>query len=244
VNGLRIARWEAWAPGIGDADAWRAWARMPAAVPGEGRPDAAFVPALLRRRCDQLSRMMLEVAHRCCADDDAAQLACVFASRHGSFATLVSLLDDIANREPVSPAKFSHSVHNTQAGLFSIFAGNRRPSMSLAGAADSFAHGFLEAAGVIHRERGRPVLLVVGDEPVPAPLDRLADVHHGAYALALRIEPGTQLSLSLARSASGAQPAARARPAAREFLRGWLGGGSELHHAHPPRAWVWRRAAR
>jgi hypothetical protein len=133
-------------------------------------------------------------------------------------------------------------VHNTQAGLFSIFAGNRRPSMSVAGSADTFAHGFLEAAGVMHREQGRPVLLVVGDEPLPQALDGIADLHYGAYALALRLEPGEQLALSLARSSADGPPP-RAWPDALEFLRWWLGDAPELRLAHPPREWVWRRAS-
>src|SRR5262249_6905964 len=136
---------------------------------------------------------------------------------------------------------FSHSVHNTQVGLFSIFAGNRRPSMSVASAHDTFAHGFLEALSLLHRERGRPVLFVVGDEPLPGALDGLDSAPRCAYALGLRLEPGADLRLSLARAQSDAP--ARAWPDALEFLRWWLGDTRELRLPHAPREWIWTRSA-
>jgi hypothetical protein len=242
VKPLRLARWEAWAPGLADPAAWRAWALQPRPLEGEGQPEAAFLPALQRRRCDALSRMMLEVAQRCSVDAGADALACVFASRHGSVGTLVSLLEDLARSEPPSPAKFSHSVHNTQAGLFSIFAGNRQPAMSVAAGADSFAHGFLEAAGALHCAGGCLVLLVVGDELLPAALAGLSDEQHPGYALALRLEPGEELELALAAGAERAAPAPP-WPDALEFLRWWLSGEPELALAHPPREWRWRRVS-
>ena len=52
----------------------------------------------------------------------------------------------------LSPARFSHSVHNTQVGLFSIWARNPLPSVSVAAGAETFAHGFLEAVGRLQRE--------------------------------------------------------------------------------------------
>jgi len=241
VSGVRIARWAAWAPGIADADAWREWARAPAPLGFEGQPAVSFLPPLMRRRCNLLSRMMLEVAVGCCAEARLSVPACVFASRHGSVGTLVSLLEELAKHSPLSPAKFSHSVHNAQAGLFSIFAGNRAPSMSLAACEDTFAHGFLEALSALHRGRGEPVLFVVGDEPVPEPLGRLAEGQFGPYALALWLEAGDAVTLEL--GSSGGEPAARAWPDALEFLRWWISAERELRLAHPPREWIWRRSA-
>jgi hypothetical protein len=241
MTGLRIARWEAWSPGLSDVAGWTAWAREPRALGCDGQPDLRFMPPLQRRRCDQLSRMMLDVAHRASADTAADALPCVFASRHGSIQTTAELLEQLALDAQISPAAFSHSVHNTQLGLFSIFAGNRRPSMSVAAAHDTFAHGFLEAISLLHRERGRPVLFVTGDEPLPAPLDTLSDAPRCAYALALRLEPGEDLRLTLARAEAADAP--RAWPDALEFLRWWLGDAPALTLAHAPRRWTWTRRA-
>ena len=127
MTALRIARWEAWSPGLADTAAWSAWAREPRALACEGAPDLRFMPPLERRRCDQLSRMMLDVAHRCSSDTAADALPCVFASRHGSICTTAELLEQLALDAQISPASFSHSVHNTQLGLFSIFARNPAP---------------------------------------------------------------------------------------------------------------------
>jgi hypothetical protein len=240
MTAVRITRWAAWSPGWSDTASWNAWAREPRALASEGQPEIRFVPALQRRRCDQLSRMMLEVAHRCSDDVAADSLACVFASRHGSIRTTASLLETLASDTQLSPAAFSHSVHNTQVGLFSIFAQNRQPAMSVAAAQDTFAHGFLEAASMLHREHGRPVLFVMGEEPLPAPLDVLSDAPRAAYALALRIEPGDALRLSLGRASRAEKP--RDWPDALEFLRWWLGDETELRITHAPREWVWTRA--
>jgi hypothetical protein len=236
---VRIARWEAWSPGITNADAWRAWVREPGALARDGRPDVEFLPPLQRRRCDQLTRMMLEVAQRCCGEHEPAALASVFASRHGPFATMTGLLGDLARGEPLSPAKFSHSVHNTPLGIFSIYTGNRLPSNSVAGGADTFAYGFLEAVGMLRRESGRPVLLVVGDEPVPAELLSLAPESHGAYALALLLEPGEEVTFALTQV--NEDDARRQWPDALEFLRWWLSGDAEFSIRRSLRQWTWRR---
>jgi hypothetical protein len=240
MTSVRIARWEAWAPGLSENGAWTAWAREPRALGTDGQPDLRFMPPLQRRRCDQLSRMMLDVAHRASSDAAADALPCVFASRHGSICTTAELLEQLALDAQISPSSFSHSVHNTQLGLFSIFAHNRLPSMSVAAAQDTFAHGFLEAASLLHRERGRPVLFVMGDEPLPAPLDALTDAPRCAYALALRLEPGNALQLSLARAEGSDTP--RAWPDALEFLRWWLGAAPALSLQHAPRRWTWTRS--
>jgi hypothetical protein len=201
---------------------------------------------MARRRCDDQSRAMLQVAHACCEADLRGQVACVFASRHGSFATTVSLLEDLARDAPLSPARFSHSVHNTQAGLFSIWAGNRQPSTALAAREETFAHGLLEAACLVRREPERPVLLLVGDEAVPAPLEPVAGRAHGTHALALRLGPGGSLCLRLEPPAGRADPgAARAGaaawPPALEFLRWWLSGDATLRLPSPLHTWVFER---
>jgi hypothetical protein len=239
------ARWAAWAPGIETPEEWRAWARDPEVLTARGAPAARFLPAMTRRRCDGHSRAMLQVAYACCEAELRGEVACVFASRHGSFATLVSLLQDLAANAPLSPTRFSHSVHNTPAGLFSIWARNRRPSTALAARGETFAHGFLEAACMLHREPERPVLLVIGDEPVPEPLESLADAAHGSYALALRLGAGGSASVGLrlerAEESEPARPGVAGWPPALEFLRWWLSDASILRIPSRLHTWVFER---
>ena len=242
LNSVGLMRWAAWAPGIASESDWRAWARDPRPPAGDDAPAVGFLPAMQRRRCDTLSRMMFEVAHRCCEEQPPADVACVFASRHGSFATTISLLEDLARDAPLSPARFSHSVHNTQAGLFSIWARNPLPSVSVAAGAETFAHGFLEAVGRLHREPERPVLLVTGDESVPDPVAELADPALAPHALGLLLAgdgAGAPLRLGLEACRTEAKP--ERWPDALEFVRWWLSEEPTLRIARPPRAWTWTR---
>ena len=68
---LVVSRWAAWSPGIETEEDWRAYVREPRALEAKGAPELPFLPALQRRRCDQLSRMMLHVAHACCNSGSA-----------------------------------------------------------------------------------------------------------------------------------------------------------------------------
>jgi hypothetical protein len=241
---IRIRRWAAWAPGLESEPGWRAWARAPAELRGAGAPEARFLPPLLRRRCDALSRMMLHVAEQCCPSELRSSIACVFASRHGSFGTTVALLEDLARDAALSPARFSHSVHNAQAGLFSIWAENRTASMSLAAGPGTFAHAFLEAVCLLHRERGRPVLLVHGDEEVPDPIVPLVERREGSFALALLLAsegPGPALRFAHAPDRAAPVPAPP-RSGGLEFLRWWLAEEPELRLDHEGGAWSFARA--
>lgn len=251
---IGVVRFAAWAPGLESEAAWRAWARSPAPIRGDGAPDARFLPALQRRRCDPLARMVLHVAHECCPAELRSEIACVFASRHGSFGTTVSLLEDLARDAALSPARFSHSVHNAPAGLFSIWAENRTASVSLAAGEGSFAHGLVEAILALHRARPRPVLLVHSDEALPGAVAPLADRSEGSFALALLLagdgaggalrfryepearepearEPGAREPEAREPGARAAGPAAP-RSGGLEFLRWWLCGERELWLPH------------
>lgn len=242
MSRIELMRWAAWAPGIATEEEWRSWAGAPTPPAGNAAPDVRFLPSLQRRRCDPLSRMMLEVAHACCPEPLLDRVACVFASRHGPFSTTVALLHDLARSAPLSPTRFTHSVHNAPAGLFSIWARNPHPSSSLAGGTESFAHGFLETVAMLHREPERPVLFVVADEPVPEPFSVLAERVDGAYAVALLLGGADGAgSLELRLEAAGGAVTARPWPDALEFLRWWIAEEKSLRLARGPRAWVWIR---
>ncbi len=242
MNRVELLRWAAWAPGIASQEEWQAWARAPYPPSGGGAPEVRFLPALQRRRCDALSRSMLEVAQACCPEPLLAEVVCVFASRYGPLATTVGLLRDLAALSALSPARFTHSVHNAPAGLFSIWARNPQPSSSLAGGGETFACGFLEAVAMLHREAGRQVLFVVADELAPEPYRALAEPLDGAYAVALLLGPGDgegslQFRLEQAR---GPAPSS-AWPDALEFLRWWVAGEPKLCLTRGSRMWVWSR---
>ena len=241
---VEVLSWAAWSPGVEAADQWRQWVEAPVPLKREGAPAVRFVPALMRRRCDQLSRMVLEVLWRALGDCEPGSVASVFASRHGSFATMISMLEDLATDSPLSPNRFSHSVHNTQAGLFSICFKNYNVSTSIAARDETFAHGFLEAVSLINADPSRPVLLVTADEPIPADIAELSDREDGAYALALLLGPANGGDCVEVRVEAGAATNSAPHPShpqALLFLRWLLSDSSTLRLPHRRRTWVWER---
>lgn len=244
---LVVRRWQAWAPAAsGEALAtpedWRAWSRSPVALPHEGQPDVPFLPAPMKRRATRLTRMMLRVAFDCSEGEDRSALRTVFASRHGAIHVAVRILASIARGETVSPLQFSHSVHNAQAGLFSIATGNRQASSSIAAREDSFGHGFLEA--LLHMERApeTPVLLVMADEPVPDNLAHLVEEPATAYALALLLaRDGEGTPLDFRMEPTHAPRKERPWPDALEFVRFLVSNEEALALESGRRRWLWQR---
>ena len=237
----------AWAPGQSDEAAWEAWARDPRPVGCEGSPDARFLPPMLRRRCTALSKAMLHVAFESCPAQERSEVRTVFASRHGENMESFPLFEAIAKGQPLSPAKFTHTVHNAQAALFSIASGNRQASSSLSGERDTFACAFLEALTHLEREPARSVLVVTGDVAIAPLFSPLLDEPEAAYAVALLLSrdgEGTKLGFELVPGArdAGGESALLAWPQALEFVR-WLRAKSapRLELGAGPRSFRWHR---
>ena len=223
----RVLRWSAWAPGLETNEAWRDWAARPEPLAASGHPEARFLPAMIRRRCTPLTRIVLTAAFGCLEESQRAAVRTVFASRHGSVNESIGLLEQIVREERISPARFSHSVHNAQAGLFCIAADNRRASSSLAGREDSFAMGWLEALAHLEREPERPVLYVMGDVELAPTFAELVDEPPASYAVALLLAhegEGDEFELSCAAPDEAPE---RPWPHAAEFLRWWLTGDAD-----------------
>ena len=210
-----------------------------------GAPDARFLPPLVRRRCDDVTRAMLHVANECANAEQLAACACVFASRYASLSALVELLEALAAGKPLSPNTFSHSVHNAPAGVFSVWAKNRNACSSIAAGHESFACGLLEAFCLLAREPARDVLLVCGDEYPLAPLTPHADALAPTHALALLLGTGGEgapLELVLEQG-STAREAGRG-PDELAFAAWWSKGEPAFTLEHAPRRWILRREER
>ena len=243
---VRVRGFAAWAPGLEDAAAWRGWSAAPGPLGREGVPDARFLPAMLRRRCTPLTRIMLRAAFDVCPEPLRAEVRTVFASRHGSINESIELIEAVARRQPISPAKFSHTVHNAQAALYSIATGNRRASSSLAAQEDTLASGWIEALAHLEREPARPLLLVQGDVPLAPTFAPLVDEPVASYAVAWLLAAdgdGEPLELALEPAAPGATRPRRAWPEAAELLRWWLSGEPSLELPGPRQCAVFRRGA-
>ena len=204
---LNIERWSAWSPGVETKGDWLEWSRSGQELPVEGKmPSLKFLPSLLRRRLSPTGKMALKVAYDCEVDKDPIRT--VFSSRHGEANQTIPLLTDIVNAEPMSPTKFSLSVHNTASGLYTITAENRSPATAIAARLDSFEMGFVEAAAMLMAGREDRVLLVYADAPLKPPFEVLVDYEppvSGAFVLTtaptdttltLTMEPRAQREIS------------------------------------------------
>ena len=239
-----VRKWAAWAPGLGDAQAWLGWCAAPRELPAEGCPEASFLPPMLRRRCSPLTRIVLTVAFDCCEEPARARVGSVFASRHGNINESIELLERLALQQPLSPTRFSHSVHNAQAGLFSIAAGNRLASSSIAAEQDTFACGYLEALTFLERTPESSVLLVLADVPLAASFAGLVDEPVTSYGLALHLAndgPGTPLAFGL-ESGEGASAPTR-WPDGLEFLRWLVSAEPRLALGSGARRFVWAKSS-
>jgi hypothetical protein len=241
---LRIERWRAWAPGLEDEAAWRAWAKQPVRPEAaDTQPSCDFLPAMQRRRLSRLARMSLDVAWPLCAEGE--QLPFVFASRHGETPRTFALLSDVAAEQPLSPTQFGLSVHNAIAGQWSILRGQRGESVAIAGEADTFEHAMLEAAALLG-DATPSVLVVMAEEKPPAAYDTWIDDVPFSYALALRVgraipgehAGGNDWRLQLARGDGGRQTGAW--PHALNFLRALLDAHTPLEQPWKRRRWIWQ----
>lgn len=170
---IHLERWSAWAPGLESENRWREWAENPFELDKEvSYPKVKFLPPMMRRRLSEVGKMALHVAYDCHRDE---QLRTVFASRHGEANQTVSILKDIVSNQPVSPTKFSLSVHNTSSGLYTISSENTAPATAIAARLDSFEMGFVEAHGCLASKRESRVMLVYVDAPLKPPFDVLVD---------------------------------------------------------------------
>jgi hypothetical protein len=239
----------AWAPDaaggeISTPEDWRKWAGNPVPLGNEGQPDVPFLAASLRRRATRLTRLMLRVAFDCTEHVDRAAVRTVFASRHGTIHVAMKIIHAIARSESVSPLQFSHSVHNAQAGLFSIASGNREASSSISAREDTFGHAFLESLLHLERRPEIPVLLVIGDEPVPDNVAHLVHEPDASYGVALLLaREGEGAALDFCMESSHAPPKERAWPDALEFVRFLASDEAELRLESGRRCWHWRRAS-
>ena len=129
---------------------------------------------------------MLTAAWGCLEEGELGRVRTVFASRHGASTSRSGCSRGVRARAAVARA-FSHTVHNAQAGLFSIAAQNRAASSSLAARADTFACGWLEALAHLERDPARRCCYVIADVQLAPRFAALVDEPEGSYALALLV---------------------------------------------------------
>lgn len=158
-----ILSWGAWAPKYPQRDDWQTWCKHSADTSKDDlegiSPTLPQVPAMQRRRFSRLTKMMLDVCFQC---EAAPNCRSIFASRHGELHRTIGLLEDIIEKQPLSPLGFSQSVHNTGSGIFGILTNNTAPSTSIAAGTETLSQAMVEAFAQLHQSP-EPLLLVFGE---------------------------------------------------------------------------------
>lgn len=213
-----IARWKAWAPGVGDGPGWQAWLAGTDCREADLQPDVNFLPPMLRRRLDRHGRMALHTAWPCA--EGIQSLPFVFASRHGDLNRTLELLSALAKEEVLSPTDFSLSVHNSTAGLFSISRGDRAPATALAAGPDTLGMGLLEGANLLAAGAEQVLVCYAEDAPPGAYAPYVADepARHPFAVSLLLTRDAAPLECRLTRDDSSAEEAPEA--ALMRFLTG------------------------
>ena len=237
-----VERWAAWAPGLGDHAAWRAWLRYPSTISHSEEPPLLEMPAMLRRRVERLGRVALQAAYW--GQGDCAQCPIVFASRRGDISRSLQLLRQLALGEPLSPAAFSTSVHNAIGALYSIANAPTGAYTAVAAGEETVEAAFVEALGQLV-DGASHVLIVCYDEPMAAPYNTFQDGPEFVRAMAYRIHlvevGGFSLRSGPAQGAAS-DAVATALPPDVAVLN-FLVTESESRHVHTvgARRWEWNR---
>ncbi|HRN77122.1 beta-ketoacyl synthase chain length factor [Ottowia sp.] len=172
------------------------------------------LPMAERRRASGAARLVLACTAQVMETSpfDPASLRSVFASDEGTGEVCQQMLGALTTTRQVSPLLFTNSVHNAPAGYFSIGWQNRQPFNVVSLGADSFACGLLTAV-TDAVTTGTPVLLVVSDPVLPAPLDELLPVvANTAAAFLLTSGSARDVAPALGRFGLSLHPGSFARP--------------------------------
>ena len=185
VDGIGV-----WSPQLADFDALRGVLDGHSPEPSPRRPAATTLPANERRRAPESVLLAVEVAGQAIAmsGQDAASVACVFASSHGDQPITDYMCATLAQAPTeLSPIRFHNSVHNAAVGYWTIATGCHAPSTAIAAQRASFGAGLLEAASQVCSEQ-RPVLLVCSDFTGSGPLLEVTGCTQ-AFGCALLLTP-------------------------------------------------------
>lgn len=172
---LRLSEWLGWAPSR-DSQARNA-CLLPPEKPGSS------VPSMLRRRLDTPGRATCDILSKL---DPDARFPLVHASRHGDANFTLAMLKSLADSAPLSPTRFSMSVHNATLGVHAIANHHRRPLQALGASGNEFNALLWEAQGYL-AEGYEAVVIVFSEGELPEDYSGLAPHPGSACAVGLRL---------------------------------------------------------
>jgi len=154
-------------------------------------PKLDFVPAMQRRRLSPFAKIALYVANKTveqnCRSTIHHTLPIIFSSRHGDLHRTSILLDNLANKEMLSPTAFGLSVHNAVPSLYSILTNNKAAINAIAAGKDSFFMGLVDAYARLKTGICDELLFIHADQNLPSSYDVFQDEQQISHAVAMKI---------------------------------------------------------
>ncbi|EKD91928.1 MAG: hypothetical protein ACD_29C00295G0001 [uncultured bacterium] len=141
-----------------------------------------YIPPVIARSCNTAVKMALTVASQV-VENHSIDYA-VFCSEHGELNCGVSLLTDLSRGELLSPSDFSHSVHNTASGIFSIVHKLQQNMTSIASGKNTFLTGVVSALTWLKLHPDNQALLTIFDDHIPTEYQSLNLSSDQQYAVA------------------------------------------------------------
>ena len=213
-----LADWPSGARVLAGLEAWRP---APLKI-----PVTDLLPPAERRRAGTAIRLALACGHQAIVDSgfEAHTVASVFASSDVDAENTHRICLALNEPEPsLSPTRFHNSVQNAVSGYWTIATGSQAPTTMVMGGDEVLALGLLEAVTQAMQGAG-PVLLVVFDVPMPAPLFATHPVEEGgaiALVLAAPVGEGPTIALELLHKPGGERPAGAAEGPAGSIMARW-----------------------
>ncbi len=126
-------------------------------------PQRDTVPAALRRRLSPTGLATCSILSSLVGGDD---IPVIYVSRHGRAGNTLILLQELALEDCVSPTRFSLSVHNAVAGIYSIANRHFNSIQAISASGDELQALALEAIAYL-REGATAVVAVFAEEAFP-----------------------------------------------------------------------------
>lgn len=164
---IHIEKCSAWCGNLRTKEHWLQWALGNIDYQSDDDlPALKQIPAMQRRRLSRFAKLTMQCVLDVIANE-TDDLPCVFASRHGDLHKTSKLIEDVAQKNDLSPTHFGLSVHNAVAGLYSIFAKNKQPMTATSAGEDSFLMAIIDGYAKLESQQLNKILIVYTDEIVP-----------------------------------------------------------------------------
>lgn len=128
------------------------------------------------RRLSPISKVALDLALHSIENEDIGFI--VYASRHGELKYSYEILCGLNNDQAASPAKFSHSVHNSTGSYLTILEKLSCPVTAISAGEDSFSSGLIAAINHSMANSCSKVLLLFCDSIVPIEYEKKVGPHN------------------------------------------------------------------